>query len=66
MIDRKKGKYPSITNKKMEMMRDIWEENQKRYKDLASVFGNLVDAILEKVKPHFKHSKSIWFNIKSL
>ena len=58
MIDRMKGKYPpSITNKKNEMIRDIWEENQKRYKELVSEFGKLVDAILEKVKPHFKAFK---------
>ena len=54
MIDRMKGKYPSITHKKLEVMKEIWEENTKRYKELVSEFGKLIDAIIEKVKYRFK------------
>ena len=57
MIDRMKGKYPSITLKKKELMKEIWEENQKRYKKLVSEFGRLVDPIIEKAKTRFKSLK---------
>ena len=57
MIDRMKGKYPSITHKKQELMKEIWDENTKRYKELVSEFGKLIDAIIEKVKYRFKSLK---------
>ena len=59
MVDRMKGKYPSITLKKQEMLKEYWDENQKRYKELVSEFGRLIDPIIEKVKYRFKSLKGL-------
>ena len=59
MIDRMKGKYPSITHKKQELMKEYWDENTKRYKELVSEFGRLIDPIIEKVKYRFKSLKGL-------
>ena len=57
MIERMKGTIGSITPKKQEILKEFWEENTKRYKELVSEFGRLTDPIILKVKTHFKTFK---------
>ena len=57
MIERMKGTIGSITPKKQEILKEFWEENTKRYKELVSEFGRLTDPIIEKVKTLFKAFK---------
>ena len=57
MIERLKGTIGSITPKKQEILKEFWEENTKRYKELVSEFGRLTDPIIEQVKTLFKAFK---------